>query len=266
MKAEAGRWIWVVLPVLAAGQMRAADSCRANQNHGWWGNGSGFAQVREERLPAAALNHVDPGGNGSIAVHGWDKPDVLVKACIQTTAPSTEEARDLASQVKITRGAGHIEASGPSTHGRKSWSVSYDVWMPRGSDTKLETTNGAIKVENLAGRIDFETSNGAVHLEDVGAEVKGETTNGSITVAVGNAKRQRSGMRLETTNGNITLELPADFAARVEASTTNGSIHTDFPATITGDIGKHAAFTIGGGGERVEASTTNGSVHIARRA
>ncbi len=243
MKAEAGRWIWVVLPVLAAGQMRAADSCRANQNHGWWGNGSGFAQVREERLPAAALNHVDPGGNGSIAVHGWDKPDVLVKACIQTTAPSTEEARDLASQVKITRGAGHIEASGPSTHGRKSWSVSYEVWMPSGSDTKLETTNGEIRAENIAGRMDFQTTNGAVHLENVGAEVKGETTN-----------------------GNITLELPADFAARVEASTTNGSIHTDFPATITGDIGNHAAFTIGGGGERVEASTTNGSVHIARRA
>ncbi|HEX4166690.1 MAG TPA: DUF4097 family beta strand repeat-containing protein [Bryobacteraceae bacterium] len=264
---KTGSWLAVGLLLLAGSMRLQADEegCRANHNHGWWGDGASFAQVRQERLPAAAFNSVDPGQNGSIRIHGWSDADVLVKACIQTSASNDSEARDLASQVKITQGAGHIEASGPSSHHNRSWSVSYEIWMPRASETKLEAENGSISVDGLAGRLRFHTTNGSVELRDVGSDVSGDTTNGSITLEVAQVDRSGSGLRFETTNGDIRLEFPENFAARVQASTTNGTIKTDFPVTVNGEIGRHVEFTLGQGGPEVEAKTTNGSVHITRR-
>ncbi len=255
-----------VLLVAWVSPVVADQDCAANHNHGWWGGDSAsFAQSRQERLPNASVNYVDPGQNGSIRIHGWSNNDVLVKACIQTSAPSDSEARDLATKVQITKGAGHIQASGPAEGNGRNWSVSYEIWMPNEAETKLEAYNGSISVEDIHGRLRFHTLNGSVKLNDVGGDVTGETTNGSVTVSVARADRYGNGLRLETTNGSVRLELPENFAARVEASTVNGSIHTDFPITVSGEIGKHLSFQLGQGGPDVEAKTTNGSIHIARR-
>ena len=255
----------VVFSALALNALASGDeSCSAN--HSWWGSSANFAQVRQERLPSAAINYVDPGQNGSIHVHGWANNDVLVKACIQTSAPNDSEARDLAGQVKITRGAGHIEASGPAQHDGRNWNVSYEIWMPAGSEAKLEAYNGSIAVDGVTGRLRFHTLNGSVRLAEVGGDVDGETTNGSVTVSVAEGGHFQNGLRVETTNGSVKLELPQSYSARVEASTVNGSIRTDFPITVSGEIGKHLSFTLGSGGPAIEAKTTNGSIHITKRA
>lgn len=257
----------LLLSVFAFTAFGAEDEgCSANHSHSWWGNTENFAQSRQERLPNAAVNYVDPGQNGSIRVHGWSNSDVLVKACIQTSAPSEEEARDLAAKVKITKGAGHIEASGPANHDGRNWSVSYEVWMPAASEAKLEAYNGSIAVDDLQGRLRFHTLNGSVRLVDVGGDVEGETTNGSVNVSVAHGGHYSGRLRVETTNGSVKLELPADFAARVEASTVNGSIRTDFPITVSGEIGKHLSFTLGSGGPAIDAKTINGSIHFTRKA
>ncbi|MDQ2843874.1 MAG: DUF4097 family beta strand repeat-containing protein [Acidobacteriota bacterium] len=239
------------------------ENCSANHS---WGDAANFAQTRQERLQSSAVNYIDPGQNGSIRVHAWDNADVLVKACVQTSAPTDSEARDLASKVRITNGAGHIEASGPSERGRRNWSVSYDIWMPANSGTKLTAFNGSITVDGLHGRIRFHTLNGSVRLLDVGGDVDGDTTNGSVTVSVASTGRYAGGLRLETTNGSVKLELPENYSAKVEASTVNGSIKTDFPVTVSGEIGKHLSFTLDSGGPEIDAKTTNGSIHITRRA
>ncbi|MDQ2841523.1 MAG: DUF4097 domain-containing protein [Acidobacteriota bacterium] len=245
---------------------RASDDEGCSANHSWWSGEASFAQSRQERLPNAPVNYVDPGQNGSIKIHGWDNSDVLVKSCIQTAAPSESEARDLAAQVRTTNGAGHIEAAGPASHSRRDWSVSYEIWMPSASAAKLDASNGSIAVEGVRGRLRFHTLNGSVRLTDVGGDVDGKTTNGSLIINVANTGHYEGGLRLETTNGSIKLELPANYSARVTASTVNGSIRTDFPVTVSGEIGKHVSFTVGNGGSEIEAKTTNGSIQISRKA
>lgn len=242
------------------------DRAGCSASHGWWGHDANFAVGREERLPSAAINYVDPGQNGSIRVHGWSNGDVLVKACIQTSAASEGEAKDLADQVKITKGAGHVQASGPANRNGRNWSVSYEIWMPMTAAAKLDAFNGSISVEGVHGRLRFHTLNGSVRLSDVSGDVDGETTNGSVAVSVSNGSPGGGGLRVETTNGSVRLELPKDFSAKVEASTVNGSIRTDFPITVSGEIGKHLSFTVGSGGREIEAKTTNGSIPITRRA
>lgn len=223
-----------------------------------------YAEVRDQRLSASSTNRIDPGQNGSLMVHGWDQQGVLVRACIQTAAPSDTEARSLAAQVKVARGAGDIEPDGPSDDHHHHWNVSYEVWMPRESNVDAHAYNGSIALESLQGQVRFETTNGSVHLDKVGGDVDGTTTNGSLNIHLDGAKWEGRGLRAETTNGSVRMNLPDNYSAKVEVSTVNGRIHVDFPVTVSGEIGKSLSFQLGSGGPTIEARTTNGSVSVER--
>ncbi len=240
------------------------EDCSANHNSN--SDRANYAEAREQRLAASSMNYIHPGENGSVHVQGWDNSDVLVRACIQTSAPTDAEARELASQVKIAKGPGNIEPSGPTHEDDRYWNVSYQVWVPTTSNLKLEASNGSISVERVRGQMRAETLNGSVHLREVAGDIDVSTTNGSVILDLTRGSLNgwaSSGIKLSTTNGSVRLTVPRDFSARVEASTVNGSVHTDFPITVSGDIGKHLSFTLGSGGPSIEAKTVNGSVRIS---
>ena len=94
----------------------------------------------------------------------------------------------------------------------------------------------------------------------------GSTTNGSLAIDLTGTGWSGNGLRAETTNGSVRLNLPENFSAQVQASTVNGRVRVDFPITISGEIGKTMSFQLGAGGPLIEAKTVNGSVHIARKA
>jgi DUF4097 and DUF4098 domain-containing protein YvlB len=72
-------------------------------------------------------------------------------------------------------------------------------------------------------------------------------------------------LELETVNGAIRLELPADARGRVEGQTVNGGISSDFPLEVQGKWGpKHLSGELGSGGGRVSLRTVNGSIHLNR--
>jgi hypothetical protein len=181
----------LALSIIPAQVARAQDKapegereCSANN----YENGlATYAETRDQRLVASSTNRVDPGENGSVRVHGWDQSDVLVRACIQTAAPSESEARTLASQVKIAEGPGRVQPNGPSEDHRHHWNVSYEVWMPAASNLETEAHNGSIGIDGLHGEIRFNTVNGSVHLSKVGGDVDGSTTNGSVNIDLAEA-------------------------------------------------------------------------------
>lgn len=241
----------------------AGDECSARNYH--VNDLASYAEMKEQHMAAASGESIDPGANGSIRVHGWDHSDVLVKACVQAAAPSDSEARALVSQVSIAQGPGQIEPKGPSSNDQHHWSVSYEVWVPNASNLSLKANNGSIHVETVHGQIRFRTVNGSVHLSEVGGDVDGSTTNGSLSIDLAGNAWNGNGLRAETTNGSVNLNLPENYSAHVEASTVNGRLKVDFPVTVNGEIGKDMSFQLGNGGPTIEARTTNGSVHIGRR-
>jgi DUF4097 and DUF4098 domain-containing protein YvlB len=247
----------------APGWRTVDENCTARNFH--VNDLASFAQVKEQHLPAAATDSIDPGPNGSIRVHGWNQSDVLVKACVQAAADTESEAQALASQVSIAQGPGRIEPNGPSHDEQHYWSVSYEVWVPNVSNLELKANNGSIHVETVHGAIRFHTQNGSVHLADVGGDVDGSTTNGSLTIDLAGNAWNGNGLRAETTNGSVHLNLPEHYSAQVEASTVNGRIKVDFPVTVSGEIGNTMSFQLGNGGPAIHATTVNGSVHIGRR-
>ena len=254
---------------LAAQRRSAADDDRLTscRDHDWGDDSRArFCEIRTAGFKAGAALRVDPGDNGAVRVSGWDKDSVSVTAKVQTQARSDEEAQALARQVTITAAGGTISADGPATSGRRSWSVSFDVMVPRRTDLTARTVNGPIAVDDVAGKMDLQAENGPLHLEDVAGDVHARTVNGPLVVTLSGDHWVGGGLDSETENGPVVLTLPARYSAHLETGTVNGPMNLDIPVTIQGHIDFHRISTdIGSGGATIRAVTTNGPVTVRNR-
>ncbi len=226
-------------------------------------------EISEQAMsPSGGVIDIDPGGNGGITVKGWSKAQVLVRSRIDTAAGSDAEARALAGQIRLSSGAAHIHAEGPSAgpeadHDRH-WSVSYEIFVPWQSDIRAATHNGGIHIQDVRGTLHFQTKNGGVTLARLAGDVQGRTTNGGLKVELIGDKWDGQGMNVETVNGGVRVAMPSNYSAHVETATTNGGISTDFPVSVQGKISNSLSFNVGGGGATIRVVTTNGGVKIQR--
>ncbi len=225
----------------------------------------GNCEVREQTLAmSGAPIAIDGKQNGGISVKGWDQGQVLVRARVQTGAPTAAEAADLAKQIRIETSGAKIYASGPENRRNYHWDVSYEVFVPRRADLSLETHNGGISISDVNGKIDFNALNGGVVLRKVGGTVRGSTTNGGLVVELSGDRWDGETLDVRTTNGGVILSIPENYSAKLETGTVNGSINVDFPVTVQGKINKELAVNLGSGGATVKAVTTNGGVRVKR--
>ncbi|HSK70265.1 MAG TPA: DUF4097 family beta strand repeat-containing protein [Pyrinomonadaceae bacterium] len=233
-------------------------------NNNSWGDRASFRELREMTMPAGSLLTVDGDRNGGIQVKGDNRSDVLVRACVQTWGETDEAARAAAQNVRINTGS-VVRAEGAS----ENWSVSYEIFVPRQTNLKLNTQNGGIHISGVEGSMDFEARNGGLHLSDLAGDVKGRTTNGGIHLNLDGNSWRGSGLDLQTTNGGIHLSIPASYAARMELGTTNGGFHSSVNGLALekrdGERrrpGGRITADLNGGGAPIRLITTNGGVHI----
>lgn len=225
----------------------------------------GNCEIREQTLAmSGSAIAIDGRQNGGISVKGWDQGQVLIRARVQTGAPTAAEAADLARQIRIETSGAKIYASGPDNRRNYHWDVSYEVFVPRRADLSLETHNGGISISEVNGKIDFNALNGGVVLRRVGGAVRGSTTNGGLVIELSGDRWDGETLDVRTTNGGIVLSVPENYSANLQTGTTNGSINVDFPVTVQGQINKHLAVNLGSGGPTVKAITTNGGVRVKR--
>jgi hypothetical protein len=250
------------LSVLAQ-QKGGTLTCRGDN---WYNDKlEGNCEVREQTLAmSGAPIAIDGKQNGGISVKGWDQGQVLVRARVQTGAPTAAEAADLAKQIRIETSGAKIYASGPENRRSYHWDVSYEVFVPRRADLSLETHNGGISISDVNGKIDFNALNGGVVLRKVGGAVRGSTTNGGLVVELSGDRWDGETLDVRTTNGGVILSIPENYSAKLETGTVNGSINVDFPVTVQGKINKELAVNLGSGGATVKAVTTNGGVRVKR--
>ncbi|MGH9346769.1 MAG: DUF4097 family beta strand repeat-containing protein [Vicinamibacterales bacterium] len=229
------------------------------------GRRASHCEMREETLAGGNPLDIDASPNGGIRVRGWDRPDVLLRARVVGYARTDEEARQVASQVRVETGGGQVRALGPQRRDDGRWTVSFELSVPQSSQLTLRTVNGGISIRDLRGTVQFKATNGGVRLENVGGELRGETSNGGLHIDLSGDRWDGSGLDVETHNGGVNLTLPATYSAELEAGTTNGRLRVDFPITVQGRIGKQINTMLGAGGPKIRAMTYNGGVNIRRR-
>ncbi len=235
------------------------ESRNNDRNRGW------HCEVREFEMSPGAFDQVDASPNGSIEVTGWGRNEIRVLAKVLGRARTDDIAESLVSEVRISMDGMALDADGPKTERRESWSVSYRISVPHAADLDLNTVNGGITVEDVRGDIEFSATNGGVSLMDVGGSVSGRTTNGGLKVQLSGDSWDGEGLDVRTTNGGIVLVIPDEFNAELESATTNGGISVDFPVTVSGRINRRLRTTLGSGGPLLRAITTNGGVTIKKR-
>lgn len=249
-----------------AQQTKTIDDDEWCDRHGWQGDSDRerFCEVREITLRAGRdLIAVDGRQNGGIKIEGWSRNEILVRAKVTAHARTESAAERLAEETEI-RTARTILADVPDT-GRKEWvSVSYQLFVPRRSNLSLETHNGGISIENVAGDLSFDALNGGVHLADLAGDVRGQTTNGGVNVELSGDAWEGDGLDVRTTNGGVKIYVPDDYSADLETSTVNGKVEVDFPVTVRGRIDSRISTTLGNGGKTIRVKTTNGSVKVRR--
>lgn len=237
-------------------------ACRDN-----WHNGKlvSHCEVKEQTLPASdSTIAVDGRMNGGISIKGWERNEVLLRARIQTAAPSESEANQLAQQVRIETAGSKIFASGPENRNDHWWSVSYEIFVPLRSNLSLKTNNGGISINDVNGRLEFSALNGGVSLKRVGGSVRGSTTNGGLNIELSGNRWDGEALDVNTTNGGVSMSIPENYSAHLETGTVNGGLNIDFPVTVQGNIKRELAVNLGSGGPTIRAKTTNGGVNIKR--
>jgi hypothetical protein len=239
---------------------RFMDNCRDNG-----GDRERFCEVRNFSMPAAQLLNVDGRENGGIAVHGWNRPNIQVVAMIQAQAESEAEAQAIAKSVNILTNGSEVRSEGPQTGNRQSWSVSYEVYAPRGTSLNLSAQNGGLSVDGIESKMDLRTVNGGLSLVDVDGDIHATTENGGVTAQLSGDRYRGAAFDVRTTNGGVKLALPANYSAQLETGTTNGHLNVDFPVTVQGSLSRHITTQLGGGGAMIRAITTNGGVSVVRR-
>ena len=225
-------------------------------------------EIKEQTLPAGGAITVDGKQNGGISIKGWDRSEILVRAKVETRAPTQAEANVLAQQVRIETAALNIHAEGPESRDDYQWYVSFEIFVPRRSDLSLTAHNGGISIRDVSGRIEFQTLNGGVSLSRVGGAVRGSTTNGGVHVELAGARWDGEELNVRTTNGGVNLVMPDNYSAHLETSTVNGNVSSNFPLNVPltsrGRIPKEISVDLGSGGPTIRATTTNGGVRVAR--
>lgn len=251
----------LVVPMAAAQPGRSSDPCAEIRGN----NRPTHCEVREQTLPFPGVLGVDATPNGGIAVHGWDRGEVHVRARVVATADTEAEARSLAGQVQVFTDGGRIGARGPKTSDGASWSVGFDVMVPRQAALELKTTNGGITIEDVQGEMTFNTTNGGVTLRRVNGNVRGGTTNGGVRVELDGVGWIGEGLDVQTRNGGVRLAVPEGYSARLEASVQNGGLRVDFPVTVQGEDSRTISTDLGAGGPPLKVRTVNGGMTISKK-
>jgi DUF4097 and DUF4098 domain-containing protein YvlB len=233
--------------------------CEGNHSDG---NRSRFCEIREQTIGFPGQLNVDGRENGGISVFGWSRQDVLVRSKVEAHAESDSQAKAMAGLVRVNTSAGKVAADGPTMENNRSWSVSYEIFVPHSANLDLDTHNGGVHVSGVNGNITFSAVNGGIHLAQVGGSVKGKTVNGGIHVELAGTAWQGQGLDAETTNGGIHVTVPANYSAHLEASTVNGGMHVDFPGAPSHSKTNQVSMDLGSGGPPVRLVTTNGGVHV----
>ena len=88
------------------------------------------------------------------------------------------------------------------------------------------------------------------------------TVNGSIDAAMERYDIV-TGLSFSTVNGSISLDLPDDVDADVNARWVNGRLETDLPLELMGRVSRRSARgVLGDGGPELNLRTVNGSIHL----
>ena len=139
--------------------------------------------------------------------------------------------------------------------------VTFYVSVPENVAFRGSTVNGDVEVHDLASDVGAKSVNGDIEISTTGF-AEASTVNGSIDAAMERYNIE-AGLSFSTVNGSISLDLPDDVSADLDARWVNGRLEADLPFRLIGRASRHSAKgVLGEGGPELNLKTVNGSIHV----
>lgn len=230
------------------------------------------------------------------------RPDLRVETSdanirVDTWNQNTIEATVISTRYKIGEGGLQIDQrqNGDSVeitvryphHGLTfdigSHRVDINIHMPREGKVDLHTGDGKIEISNFKGEMNLRSGDGSQSIQGVDGRLHASTGDGHITadgrfdeleLKTGDGRvdaRAAAGSamagewRVETGDGSVTLEVPADLAADVALRTGDGHIDLDMPVMTEGKLKQNEVHgKLNGGGKLMTIQTGDGSIHLRK--
>lgn len=203
---------------------------------------------------------------GSITIDGQDVVNCDVTATISVKAPTEEEAKELAEQIKIeleqNRNTLTVKIKKPQNKKRRSISISFNITVPKQTALQIGSDVGEIRVSNITEKIEARTDVGTISCEEISGDIDLQADVGKVNVVYSKNALAACNVTIKTDVGSIDITTPPDCSAAVQANTDVGSITTDMPLTIKGRVGKNLQGKIGAGEGKLYLRTDVGSIRI----
>jgi hypothetical protein len=128
----------------------------------------------------------------------------------------------------------------------------------------LSTGDGRVEVSDFSGPLKAKTGDGSMRISGRFDELNLSTGDGRIECEIRPGSKMSTRWVLRTNDGSLSLRLPANFAAEIEARTGDGHVRVDLPITMkaSSQDGHHVRGSINGGGNLLDIQTGDGSIDI----
>ena len=205
--------------------------------------------------------------DGSIRVQSWDKPDIVVEIEKRGSTRESVDALQVVSEQTGSTIELEVKRPREETFRgigfHRSASARLIVSVPRRLNLRARSGDGSITVDGVSGTLDVRTGDGSVTARDVSGDLKLSTGDGSITVDGAEGKLDLNtgdggvnvagklgivrvhtgdgsvvfraetgtvpteGWEITTGDGSVTVYLPREFSAELDAYTGDGGIRND---------------------------------------
>lgn len=210
----------------------------------------GLAQSSEDAYRTEQFNvsgivslEVQTSG-GSIQVEGSNDDEVRVEMYVRHRGKYVDAGEaDLDDyEISITQDGNTVRAIADRKSSRgwnwnNGYSISFVVYTPQETRTRLKTSGGSLTAKNLTGSQELRTSGGSITTERIQGEMLLRTSGGSISMTdiQGDTEARTSGgtIRAEMMVGNLNANTSggsirlAGIEGNVEAKTSGGSINAE---------------------------------------
>ena len=205
------------------------------------------------------------GGNARVSVR---RSDVVYARAVKGNLLISGRGRD----VDVQDVQGTVTVDGAFSGNIKFQNVARPVrYTSTQTDLSLERIPGRMEMElgrlqatDIVGPFKLNTNNKDVRLEDFTRDVEITARRGDIVLRT--SKAPLGNVTVESSGGNIELELPANARFQLQATTTNGQAENEFGAALKVERRGSTSEMRGGvaGGAQVRLSTKRGRVVVRK--
>jgi hypothetical protein len=201
--------------------------------------------------------------NGPIEAVVGPAGAVDIAAVLEAESMTEARSNEILNEMKIEESAApdHVRVATVRTRGRGGLDITFKVTLPANARLEMTGNDGTLKANGLRGHVKAMIVNGGVDLTAMTGTVDAAAVNGHISAKMAQVTGP---MRLESTNGRITLEIPKTAKATLNARSVNGGINVTGLNTQdgTGRRIRTLESQLNGGGPEIDLRVTNGRINI----